>query len=422
MLHFSDEPYRFFTPKPNRWVMGCAGLVNRWRILPRKLRITCVEPTWPDSVRCAHREGKRILFVPNHPSHSDSQTMFEVLRRVRLRSMFMAAYDAFVARRRRAWLLRRMGVFSVDRESSDKASLNQAIKTLVEGRYALTIFPEGNVYLQNDRVTPFHEGAFYIAWKALQELQKQDSQSDILVCPVSLKFTHMTDCRAEVRRKLHQAARAGGTEFDDSRPHVEEVRRVGAAALMKTLKQRGIPVVEDPTLSLPELIHASADLLIRSLEGKIGVEVKAQDSLIERIRRVRREVHRIRIDADRAADHEVAAAWASEAMTALRVASYTGQYLDHPTLDRFAETAEKLIEDIYSEMGTAYADRCGYVRVAAPISLSGYFQESPMKPRDAMQDLARLCESRVQQGIDEINAGNPYPGGQLFDPVSQGEA
>lgn len=418
MLHFSDEPYQFFAPKPNRLVMGCAGLVNRWHILPGTLRIAQVEVSCPDVVRRARREGKRVLFVPNHPSHSDSQTMFEVQRRLGVRSMFMAAYDAFFAGRRRSWLLRRLGVFSVDRESSDKQSLNQAIRTLVEGRYALTIFPEGNVYLHNDLVTPFHEGAFYVAWKALQELQKSDANADVLICPVSLKFTHMTDCRPQLYEMLRQVAGAAGTEFDEAKPPVDEIRRIGAESLKKTLRQRGIRIVEEPGLPLPQLIQSSADSLLQSLEKKIGVQAGPTDELFDRIRRIRREVHRIRVNPERAADHEVAAAWANEAMTALRVVSYSGQYLDHSTLDRFAETAEKLVEDIYSRMGQAYAERCAYVRVSEPISLAGFLADWPGKPKDAIQDLARRCEAEVQQGIDDINSNNPHPGGELFVPVS----
>lgn len=414
MLHFSDEPYRFFEPKPNRLVMGCAAAVNRWRILPRQLRITRVEAVWPEAVRQAQRQGLRLLFVPNHPSHSDSQTLFEVFRRAGIWSMFMAAYDAFVSRRRRAWLLRRLGVFSVDRESSDKRALNQAIRTLVEGQHPLTIFPEGNVHLQNDEVTPFHEGAFYIAWKALQQLQKTEPQADILICPVSLKFTHLTDCREAISERLQRVAEAAGTRLHTASSPVEEVRRIGAAALFKTLRQRGITIAEDPLLPLPELIRRAAEPLVESLEGKIGLSSSPGESLVERIRRIRREVHRIRIDASRAADHEVAAAWANEAMTALRIVSYTGHYLDHPTLDRVAETAEKLDEDTFSEMGTAYADRCGYVRVAEPIGLSGFLGRSPLKPKEAIQELTRLCETRVQSGIDRVNAENPHPGGEPY--------
>jgi hypothetical protein len=213
------------------------------------------------------------------------------------------------------------------------------------------------------------------------------------------------------------------TGFDETQPLVQELRRIGAAGLRKILRQRGIRLEESSSMPLPQFIQSAADSLLRSLEGKMGLSVDPADSLFDRIRAVRREVHRIRIDPERAADHEVAATWADEAMTALRVLSYSGQYLDQPTLDRVAETTEKLVEDTYSRMGEAYAPRVAYARVAEPIRLSAFLKETPGRSKNALQSLARLCERRVQEGIDAVNASNPHPGGKPYGekPGSGGE-
>jgi len=413
MLHYADEPYRFFAPKPNRLVQWIAAQVNRRRVLPCQQKIARVEVSCPDTVRTAWRKGDRLLFVPNHPSHSDPQTMFESFRQLGIHSMFMAAYDTFFASKRRTWLLRRCGVFSVDRESSDKPSVKQAVRTLVQGRYALTIFAEGNVYLQNDLVTPFHEGAFFIAWKAWQELQSRKDPADVWICPVSLKFTHMHDARPHIVAMLEEAAQTLGTTFDKNTSHLEEVRRIGLAALRRTLQQRAIPMAEDDDRPLPDQIQSAADAFLTSLEQKIGLEQKS-DSPMERVRRIRRAVHDIRTDPNREADHEIASTWAIEAMTALRIVSYSGHYLDHPTVDRFAETAEKLLEDIYSRMGIPYSDHCAYVRMAEPIRLSERVDGTPGKPRQIVEKLARECEAAVQAGIDVTNRSNPHPGAQPY--------
>ena len=60
-----------------------------------------------------------------------------------MRSFFMAAYDVFERNALHAWLMQRMGAFSVDRDGSDMHSLKQSIATLESGKYALSIFPEG---------------------------------------------------------------------------------------------------------------------------------------------------------------------------------------------------------------------------------------------------------------------------------------
>ena len=62
--------------------------------------------------------------------------------------------------------------------------MKDAIATVIDGRYALTVFPEGNVYFMNDRVTPFLEGPAYIAMKAQQELK---DNGKIFAVPVAIK-------------------------------------------------------------------------------------------------------------------------------------------------------------------------------------------------------------------------------------------
>jgi hypothetical protein len=47
-----------------------------------------------------------------------------------------------------------MGNFSIDREGSDRRAMAAAIKVLTDGKTAPNIFPEGNVYLTNDRRPP----------------------------------------------------------------------------------------------------------------------------------------------------------------------------------------------------------------------------------------------------------------------------
>ena len=71
----------------------------------------------------------------------------------------------------------------------------------------LTVFPEGNVYFMNDRVTPFLEGPAYIAMKAQQEMK---DAGRIFAVPVSIKATHTTDARVVLQKTLdHMAAQLG---------------------------------------------------------------------------------------------------------------------------------------------------------------------------------------------------------------------
>ena len=225
MLEFKDRPYVFVPPKPNRLVIWLARACNRYRLLPgpqNRVQTVCLSNTEVLRTRREEPQG-RLLFLPNHPTHSDPHIMMEVQRRCRILSLFMAAYDVFVRSRFRAWVMQHTGAFSVDREGSDRQAMKQALQTFEQGRFALTIFPEGNVYLRNDCVAPFLEGAAYLAMKAQQRLGQAGR---IYAVPVAIKLTHIDDPRVSVVEMLRRLAQEVGTTLSDRRRTKSPASRV----------------------------------------------------------------------------------------------------------------------------------------------------------------------------------------------------
>ena len=133
MLQFADSPYRYTPPKPNRLGAWFGGWWNARYHLPGPLHlIRSVELENGSEVKEAYRrQGQHVLFLPNHSTHSDPQIIMETMRQLGARSLCMAAYDIFQRDALVAWVMRRLGAFSVDRDGNDKQSLKQAIKTLV---------------------------------------------------------------------------------------------------------------------------------------------------------------------------------------------------------------------------------------------------------------------------------------------------
>jgi len=409
MLNFADRPYRYYPPKPNWLIHRIGSWFNHSRHLPGEQHlISSVSVVNPEVVR--NLKDARLLFLPNHSTHSDAQIVIETLRQVGVWSFCMAAYDVFERNALHAWAIQRMGGFSVDRDGSDKQSLKQAIATLAEGPQALTIFPEGNVLLMNDRVTPFLDGPAYIALKAQQQLGER---SPVLAVPVAIKATHTGDVRVKLRETLLEMAVVLDTDLKEDEPIVSAVYAVGLAMLRRNLRQRGFMPPDADWDDLPGVLHGAAGLIIEKLEAKMELSSKSDDQ-VDRIRAIRREVHRIRTDPAREIDHPVASSWADEAITAFRILSYAGNYLsEKPTLDRCGETIEKLREDLYSRMFPAYADRTVRVRFGEPIDISAKIATGG-KPRELMAGLTDSFEQSVQAELDNLNADNPHPGAQLF--------
>ncbi len=121
--------------------------------------------------------------------------MFEVQRRLRINAATMAAYDVFLRGKWQAWLMQSIGCFSIDREGSDSQAMKCAVDVLVSGERPLTIFPEGNVLMMNDRVSPFLDGAAFVAMRAQKKL---GNEAPIFAIPIAIKLSHLTDCRRVV--------------------------------------------------------------------------------------------------------------------------------------------------------------------------------------------------------------------------------
>lgn len=418
MLDFCDAPYRFFPAKPSMAVMAVCRFCNANFGLPgrnhriRDLRVTGAG----DEVGALASRGARILFVPNHSTHSDPQLMTEVQRQTGVPSCFMAAYDVFLRGRCHAWVMQRAGAFSVDREGSDRRAMAEALAILKAGRFALTIFPEGNVYMMSDRVTPFLEGAAFIALKAQKDL---GAARPVHVVPVSMKVTHLTDVRPQVREKLGRLAEKTGETFRPDAEPVGELLRIGRHLLAKNLKQRGIIGRQESldTPHLPEALKQGAERIVSRLEEKMDLPGREGEDLISRVRKIRAQIHQIRTDPLREAEHRVAAHWADEAILTMRILSYGSPYVaEKPTLDRYAETVEKLSEDLFGKWDLPFADREAIVRIGAPLNLAAWLEtmERGGRARQPVSALTGWMESAVQQGIDEINAGNQREGARLF--------
>lgn len=420
MLDFCDEPYRFFEPKPNRAVMAVSRVINRYISLPnayhrvRELEISGQEDFLRDLV--AKSSGARLLFVANHATHSDPQVMTELLRRLGARTHFMAAYDVFLRSRLTAWVMQRNGAFSVDREGSDSKGMKTAVRVLSEAPHGsgLTIFPEGNVYLTNDRVTPFLDGAAFIALKSQRRL---GPELPIHVVPVALKFTHLDDVREGICGRLHRLAGETETHFDRDADTVAEMMRIGRLLLERNLRKRGL--LADPEITLAEQLSSSAEEILSGLEKKLELRAKSTDTPVDRVRKARARLHQLRTGtAEQSAVFAEAhvEAWADEAITAFRILNYGTPYVaENPTMDRFAESSERLMEDHFSKALHPLGDRRVIAHIGEPIDLSRRLEAFSQSSRVAVSELTLDMERAVQAGLDAENAANSAPGGEPFD-------
>lgn len=413
MLEFSDAPYRFFEARPSAPLIRIGRALNRRVFLPgpnhRIREISVCGET--DALQEARSKGDRLLFVINHPSHSDPQALSEVQRRLGVDACFMAAYDVFLRGRLCAWCMQSMGNFSIDREGSDRKAMAAAIKVLAEGKKALNIFPEGNVYLTNDRLTPFLEGAAFIALKA----QAAAEGAAVKIIPVSLKLTHLTAPRETITERMLQLGADSGHTFPpgSTSDPLGAVLGLGRHILGGYLKKHGLHgklPADDP--SLYRLLENFAANLVAETENALEISVAEGAPLTARIAKARAKIHQLRSD-PAAQPHPEIHGLADRAILALRIHGYLTPYLtERPTIDRYAETVERIAEDFHSRTMPPTGPRRAMASIGAPIDVRSYLGA---KSRDAIAALTDEMERRVQQGIDALNKANDAPGGRLVE-------
>ena len=117
-------------------------------------------------------------------------------REVRRPFHIMASWHLFMQNRVQSFLLPRIGGFSIYREGLDRESLKCATRILAEGRFPLTIFPEGFVTRNNDRVFNLMDGVAFLARSAAKQRAASAPPGKVVVHPgfYSLLFRGRPGC------------------------------------------------------------------------------------------------------------------------------------------------------------------------------------------------------------------------------------
>ncbi|WP_411826493.1 lysophospholipid acyltransferase family protein [Luteolibacter sp. AS25] len=417
MLEFSDAPYQFFEARPSRPLIFLGRVLNKAVILRSKehrisdIRIHGAE----DAVRKAQAAGDRLVFVINHPSHSDAQVLGEVQRRLGVRSCFMAAYDVFLRSKFCAWSMQKLGNFSIDREGSDRKAMAAAIQVLKDGERGLNVFPEGNVYLSNDRVTPFLDGAAFIALKAQAALKG----ASVKIIPVSIKLTHLAVPREEITARLQKLAEDSGYIFPKGMKEepMDAVLGLGHHIIRRLLSDHGFAdaLRNYDELPLFDLLKNFLEELVSKEEVALGCVASGKDSMPARIGRIRSRIHQLRMSAGGAGDKTLHGL-AQRAILALRIHGYLTPYLtEKPSIDRYDETVERIAEDFYSKAMPRTGPRRALVSIREPLAVADYLKEAGGDLRRVIPVLTRKIQRSVQDGVDELNALNKAPGGDWVE-------
>jgi 1-acyl-sn-glycerol-3-phosphate acyltransferase len=395
-------------------------LVRLWRpLINRDLknnqRIIELDIRGIEHVQKAIKDGAGVLIVPNHSFHYDSYVLIEASHRVGTPFHFLTAWQVFaMSKWHEQLMLQWHGCFSINREAADLAAFKTAVEILKSKPEPLVIFPEGDIYHNNDRVTPFRDGAAAIAMSAAKKAQRP-----IVCIPCALKCFYLDDPTPQLQELMTRLEEAIHWRPRPDLPLADRIYRFAEGMLvLKEMEYLGQPQpgpVKDRTQNLIEAV-------LSRLETRHNVPNKG-GIIPERVKEVRRVIIKTieqnghptsplagtkpgpgespadakqQLAADLTHDME-------DLFFIIQLFSYPGDYVaQRPTIERIAETLDKAEEDVLrADYPAVRGKRRAVVRFGEPIPIP--------KERDAKSSVEQwtdLVESRVQQLLDEINATN----------------
>lgn len=399
--HMNEQPFerppRWWGPQLTPWFVRATSPLRR-RELIKKQRFTSVEFQGLEHLQRLLREGHGVLITPNHSFHYDSYFLIEAGVRVARPFYFMAAWQVFaMSRVWEKWYMQRHGCFSVDREGNDLRAFRQATTVLQESSHPLVIFPEGDIYHTNDRVTPFREGAGAVALAAVRK-----GKRPISATPCALKVIYVEDPVPQLESLM--------TRLEERlllRPHrrqklSQRIYRFGDAILsLRELEFTG----SARSGPIPDRVRKLIGEMLDRQELQFGVRRKSNFPP-ERVKELRRR-HIDRMHSSPVPEREELEAIRSameELFTIIQMYSYPGDYVSScPSVERIAETLDKFEEDVFRVPYPAIRGaRRVVVRFGESVTLAADKSEQP-----TAAELSKMMEVRVQQLIDEINRDYP---------------
>ncbi len=399
-------------PRPRRWEARLSPLVIRLaralrrRRAAKRERLIGVEVRGAEIVREAVQRGQGVLITPNHPGHADAYIMFEAADAAGIPFYFMSAWQVFALQGLLGrWLLTRHGCFSVDREGADKEAFRTAVEIVREKREPLVVFPEGEVYHQNDRVTPFREGAAAIALSAAKKATRE-----IVAIPCAIRYHYVDDPMPQMLDLMNRLEEKVLWRPRPDLPLPQRIYRFAEAVLaLKEIEHIG----QTQEGTLPLRTTMLADHILRGIEGRYAIASPAGGSDLGATIPVRVKEARA-VALKRLAELEGEGVEGREAASGpsrveiandlddlflvLQAFSYPGDYVDErPTVERLAETLDKFEEDVLgAASATVRADRRATLAFGEAIVCGGGGAGGRLRAGD----LTAALEAAVQALLD----------------------
>ena len=357
----------------------------------RLIQISDIEVAGASIVQERIKDGEGVMIMPNHSSHADPYVIYSAADQVGTALHVMATWHVFHDKSWLArWILTKHGCFSVDREANDIGAFRLATSILQEKQQPLVIFPEGEIYHCNERVTPFREGAAAIAVAAARK-----SKRPITCIPCAIRYNYVEDPTPSLLETMSELETSIFWRPKTTEPLEKRIYDFAEVLLMvKELEY----LKTTQSGRLPDRIASLREQILTNVEQRNEIEASSK-SIPERVKAARKTIMEKELAGD--ADTQQATQLNNDMEDLFLVVqsfSYPGDYVDdHPSIDRMAETIDKFEEDVLKKTTAEIkAQRRAKVSFGEPVDVS-----SDRKVKGQTTTITTEIEQRVQQMLDQ---------------------
>jgi len=360
-----DEAYQFIPPhRGGIWPRVFKPFLKPY--LRRSAGIVDYDIRGLDHLNQSLTAGHGIILAPNHCRPCDPMVMGMLTLRAPTFLHTMASWHVFKQDWMTAFVIRRLGAFSIYREGMDRTALNCAIEILVGAERPLVVFPEGVISRSNDHLSALMDGLGFIARTAAKKRQKQDPQKRVVIHPVALKYELLTDAVQALQSVLGDLERRLCWNVDPQRPVYERVVRLGQALMsLKEVEYLGLP----QTGSLYDRAQGLINHLLRPLEAE-WLSGNGEGDVVGRVKRLRSAILPAMVNED-LGENECQRRWAQLAQVYLaqQLSLYPRDYLRRSSpRERLLETVERFEEDL-TDVSRVHGPLKVYLEVGPPLEV-----------------------------------------------------
>ena len=384
------------------------------RVMRYRERVTDVRfASAPDEAALYALKGRRVLFLPNHPTVNDppvmvglSRLLDEPFRYAAMEELFEGPVGVVAAR---------MGAFPIRRGTPDRAALKKCQASLLIPGGKLVLFAEGEAHGTNDNLLPLNPGGAQVAFWAAEKLRDDHNTApDLLIQPVAIKyrFVEPANARREIEQGLAHAERALGLPALDPADSLFRRTRRASLAILSGI-EREYDLKTDEKMDTDDRLTALYNALEARVIAMLRIPAPKEENMVHRMRTLFNAAHAYRARLETGETQydkrlQERREWIADACLAdlRRVENFMGvrtrRIEPDATLEQLDEMLVRLEAELFGDKRTRPL-RDATVALGAPIDVREQLPVYTANKRRAVIDVTRRVEGELRAMLDGMH-------------------